>query len=216
MIKALVLKELRESVGLLAIAALAAVWVVTELTGMQLLPWSRGAVAPFPFVIDQLGFYMWLVVGGLAIALGLKQSIWESWHGTYYFLLHRPMSRDLVFGTKLAVGLALVLIVAFATVLLYALWAASPDSHPTPFFWSMTIPAWQRCLSLTLLYLGAFFSGIRPARWFGTRLAPLAATLALVPFADSMPWWWLWLAIVIVVGAVALVSIMRQVRQRDF
>ena len=39
----------------------------------------------------------------------------------------------------------------------------------------MTAWAWQLWLCMPLVYLGAFLSGIRPARWFGTRLMPLVA-----------------------------------------
>ena len=37
----------------------------------------------------------------------------------------------------------------------------------------MTVPAFQIWLLMPLVYLGAFASGIRPARWFGSRLLPL-------------------------------------------
>ena len=119
-----------------------------------------------------------LVIGGLAIALGLKQSAWEVGEGTYYFLLHRPATRRFIFGTKLAVGAGFVLIVGGLLVLLYAMWAATPGNVATPFYWSMTGPRWQLWLCMPLLYLGAFLSGIRPARWFGTRLMPLVAAAA--------------------------------------
>ncbi len=53
----------------------------------------------------------------------------------------------------------------------------------------MTESAWRFCFGMPLLYLGAFLSGLRPARWYGTRLLPLvgagafAALLLLLPVA---------------------------------
>ena len=86
----------------------------------------------------------WLLGGGLAVGLGLKQTAWEQQWGTYYYLFHRPIERRAVFWLKLAVGSAAVLLVSALVVLCYALWAAAPGNHDAPFRWSMTLPAWRR------------------------------------------------------------------------
>ena len=81
---------------------------------------------------------------------------------------------------KLLVGVAVYLVCAAAAILVYAWWAATPGTHASPFEWSMTVPIWKVWITMPLLYLGAFLSGIRPARWVGTRLLPLAAAGTLV------------------------------------
>ena len=215
--KALVWKELRESAELIAVAVLGAVFVLSELTGVELLPFQSGQASAYPFVADGgLWFYFSLLAGGLAILLGLKQSSWELWQGSYFFLLHRPASRRTLFGIKLAVGLATLLIITGALIQIYAMWAATPGTHATPFFWSMTIPAWQMWFSFPLLYLGAFLSGIRPGHWFGSRLAPLVGSAALVLVCSVLPWWWLSLAIVLLAGAAFVTSILLHVETRDY
>src|SRR3972149_3927679 len=94
MYKALVVKELRESAGLAALAGLAAVFLLGELTGVRLTPWSSGRPAEYPFVSgDELYVFLWIVGAGLGGTLGLKQTAWELWQGTYFFLLHRPGRR---------------------------------------------------------------------------------------------------------------------------
>jgi hypothetical protein len=216
MIKALVVKELRESAGIVALAMIAAVNALAELAGVHIFPWRYSAASIFPFVDNQHSFWLWLAVGGLAIALGFKQTAWEAGTGTYSFLLHRPLSRRFIFGVKLATGASLVLLVGLGFVLVYALWADAPGTHASPFMWSMTPPTWRQALAMTLVYLGAFLSGIRPARWFGTRLAPLVASVVIVVFANLMPWWWLWLSIIAVVIVVELASIEFYIRERDY
>jgi len=217
MLRALVVKELRESVGLVAVAVLASAYVLADLTGVRLLPWQgAGYDQSFPFVSDALTFYLFLVAGGLAVLLGLKQTAWELGQGTLFFLLHRPLSRRRVFGTKLAVGGALLMLVSGALVLVYALWAATPGTHATPFYWSMTVGAWQVWFCLLLLYFGAFLSGIRPGKWFGSRLAPLVASGLLVMLAAATPWWWLGAAIVLAGSAVLIPSIFYYVAARDY
>jgi hypothetical protein len=215
--KALVLKELRESAGLIAVAVLAAAYILADLTGVRLLPIQSGRAIPYPFVNDtSLVFYLCLLAGGLAVLLGFKQSAWELWQGSYHFLLHRPASRRTIFGVKLAVGLTVLLAITGALIQLYAMWAATPGNHATPFFWSMTVLAWQLWISFPLLYLGAFLSGIRPGRWFGSRLVPLAASGLLVMLTAAVPWWWLSLAIVLVSSAALVASIFLYVETRDY
>ena len=128
MLKALVIKELRESAGIIALAALAAMFALTGMAGLPLLPIETGGDS-FPFVSSTFVFFMGWIVGLLAVAMGLKQSAWESAHNTYYFLLHRPASRKFIFGTKLVVGLAIVLGIGAFMILSYAVWAARPGTH---------------------------------------------------------------------------------------
>jgi len=44
---------------------------------------------------------------------------------------------------------------------------------------------------VSLFYFGAFLSGLRPARWFGTRVLPLIAVALPVSLLLTMPWPWL-------------------------
>jgi hypothetical protein len=86
------------------------------------------------------------------------------------------------------VGCGLLFVIGGLAIFAYALLAAAPGNSPTPFYWSMTTDEWQAVTCCLLAYLGAFLSGIRPARWFGTRLAPLA-TAAVVAFMCSVFTW---------------------------
>lgn len=216
MLKALVIKELRESAGIIALAIMAMIYALAELTGTRLMPWQGRGVYSFPFVYDSLTFYLSVCVGGLAIALGLKQTAWEERQGTFYFLLHRPVSRGRVFASKLAVGLVFVIGLSALFLLIYAWWAARPGDVLAPFEWSMTIPAWQSWVTMPLIYLGAFLSGIRPARWWGTRLAPLVAAILGKVVAAEMPWFWLTLVLTIVFSVPLCISIFDYMRRRDY
>lgn len=216
MYQALLKKELRESAGLLAVAALAAVYFLASLSGTKLLPWQTSGVHTIPFVSDNLHFYLWLVCGAMAVLLGLKQTAWEVGWGTYYFLFHRPIARWKLFALKLVVGTMVVWGLAGAMIFTYASWAARPGSHDTPFYWSMTSGAWQLWASLPLLYLGAFLSGIRPARWFGTKLAPLAVAIVATLSAAYGPYWWLLLPVGAVCVATFLPAIFYYVEHRDY
>src|SRR5262249_49983781 len=120
MLKALVIKELRESAGIVALAIIGAVYALGELTATPVVPWQSDRLYNYPFVGDWLGWYFWLVAGGLAIALGFRQTAWELGQGSYFFLLHRPLPRARVFGLKLLFGGGLVLVFSAMVILIYA------------------------------------------------------------------------------------------------
>jgi hypothetical protein len=216
MLKALVIKELRETAGLMVLAAIGAVYVLGDLTGTAAAPWQNPAVYSFPFVQDELSYSLWMVAGGLAIALGLRQTAWELGQGTYFFLLHRPVSRGRVFGLKLLIGGSLAFVFSALFLLIYVWWAATPGHRAAPFEWQMTNSAWISWIALQPLYVGAFLSGIRPARWWGTRLVPLVAAIGAAALASYMPWFWAALAISIVATLFGLVSIFYYAQVRDY
>ncbi|HEX5470845.1 MAG TPA: hypothetical protein VFW73_03110, partial [Lacipirellulaceae bacterium] len=143
MLKALVIKELRESAGIVALAVIGAIYMFGELTATPVVPWQGSTLYSYPFVGDWLGFYFCIVVGGLAIALGLRQTAWELGQGTYFFLLHRPLPRARIFGLKLLVGGTIAITFGALSILIYALWAAQPGHIPAPFDWRMTGWAWN-------------------------------------------------------------------------
>src|SRR5262245_229111 len=205
MIKALAIKELRETWGIAAVAVALYLALVSNLIGMGWFSWMplmRDGPFEVPFVGTTFLTAFTCVSVPLALALGFRQSAWEGVQGTYLFLLHRPVSRRVIFGTKLVTGLVLLLGCAAVPILLYAWWAATPGHHPSPFEWSMTGPSWRLWSALPLLYLGAFHSGLRPARWVGTRLLPLVACGLGVVVVVFVPWWWLGLPMaVLMIGA---------------
>jgi hypothetical protein len=93
---------------------------------------------------------------------------------------------------------------------------ATPGHITGPFFWSMTAPAWRMWVALPLVYLGAFLAGIRPGSWYGSRLLPIAAAIAVVVLAAKMPWLWLSLLISALAAFVLVVGIFYHVRRRDY
>jgi hypothetical protein len=192
--KALAFKELREVLGI-ALAALAAyLALVANLMGAKVFSWVPGipsGTLAVPFAGSGFVEFFSIVSVLFAVALGFRQSAWESGRGTYLFLLHLPLSRNAIFLTKLATGVGLLAVCGGLPILLYAWWAAVPGHHAGPFWWSMTGPAWRLLFLTPLVYYGAFQSGLRPVRWLGTRLLPLFASVVLLLILDSLPWWWL-------------------------
>jgi len=77
--------------------------------------------------------------------------------------------------------------------------------------------AWRLALAMPLIYLAAFLSGLRPGRWLGTRLLPLAAAVPPMMFMVVGPWsWFLHLPFILVLDALYIASIGHVARVRDY
>ena len=179
MTAALVYKEFRETLPIALVGLALLMLVALDAMGYSPVPDLLGGrfVGVIPFLGNQDQFFgrFNMAAGLLAIALGFWHSLGDFWGEAHLFLLHRPVSRRTVYVTKLVMGLVAYLLCAAVPVLVYALWAATPGTHASPFEWSMTLPSWGAWFSAATVYLGAFLAGLRPAAWIGTRLAPLAA-----------------------------------------
>jgi ABC-type transport system involved in multi-copper enzyme maturation permease subunit len=171
-----------------------------------------------PFVEGNFLTILFYIGAALAIALGFRQSAWEPSQGTALYLLHLPLSRRTIFVTKLLTGIGLLLACTLVPILIYAAWAATPGTHPGPFEWSMTLPAFEVWLLLPIIYLAAFACGIRPARWFGSRLFPLLAVVFLGSLLAGLAHWW-WLAafpLLLLVAALFVSDILWEAETRDY
>ncbi|HVU90453.1 MAG TPA: ABC transporter permease subunit [Pirellulales bacterium] len=220
MILAIVRKELRELLPLLAVVSIVQLYLLGCATGNvpeDVNIASQRNSIPFYNPFDSRTG-MVIVVGGLfALLTGLWQTFSELTRGTFHFLLHRPLPRTSIFGAKLAVGAAASLAVTAFPLLVFALWAATPGTHPSPFFWSMTGLAWPVCLAMLLLYLAAFLSGLRSARWYGSRFWPVPLALfAAVVFCSIPASWFFKVLPLLIIGVAYLWAILHVACARDF
>jgi len=219
MLKALVLKELRETAWIALVGLVAQLAFVGNAAGYAVVPfWASRSYGGIPFLDGSfLTTFLFLSVA-LAIALGMRQTAVESGRGTWLFLLHRPTSIRVVLGAKLGVGIVLYLLCGLIAILVYAAWAATPGNHASPFFWWMTADAWVCWAAISMVYPAAFLAGTRPARWFGTRLLPLvgAGFLAVLPGVAMKFHWLLGVAVLLVLGACLVGLILFAARTRDY
>jgi ABC-type transport system involved in multi-copper enzyme maturation permease subunit len=217
--QALAFKELRELRGIAAVALLCYLALVVNLMGARILngiPGIPKGTTEVPFTGSDFVTPFSFISAAFAVALGFRQSAMESSGGTFLFLLHRPLPRNEIMATKLASGLGLFFACASVPILAYGVWAAIPGHHPSPFEWSMTEPAWRAALLVSLLYLGSFLSGLRPASWFGTRLLPLAASGLAMFFASFGSKWWVFIPAVAAVYVVLIANVSYVAKVRDY
>jgi hypothetical protein len=188
MTRALLYKELRETLPIAAVGLACLVFIALDAMEYSPLPNLLGGryvgVIPFLSHMDQFFGRFAVAAGAFAIALGFWHSLGDFWGEAHLFLLHRPVNRRKIYVTKLFVGIVTYLLCAAAPILLYALWAATPGTHASPFDWSMTLQSWSAWFAAATVYLGAFLAGLRPAAWLGTRLVPLFAAGGVLGLAE--------------------------------
>ena len=186
MFRAMVVKEWRETRGIALLALAAYAYLVASRIHPRLpLGLDDRQYLVVPFVRDVFIVWFSSIAVVMALALGLRQTLGESFRGTYPFLLHRPAGRCWLLGVKLLVGLGLYVVIGAAAMLAYGLWAATPGTHASPFEWSMTVPTWSFWFFTTLVYLSAFLTGLRPGRWYRSRLLPLLAVAPVMFLATA-------------------------------
>ncbi len=168
MLKALAWKELRELLPVVAVVALLQAFQISVATGIQLGFMSEAirnyihSIDSIPFVSDQLCVWISTISAAAAVAVGIVAN--------HLGIRTRNISVPVApagaarsdYRNQTASRRLIVLGVGdYARVLCYALWASTPGTHASPFFWSMTAGPWQFCTIVPLIYLGAFFSGLR-------------------------------------------------------
>ena len=220
MLRVMVSKELRETLPIAAFAVVVYLWLAFGQPAsppwpLQWLPgWYRNE--GFPFISGEFLERFGMAASVFAVALGLRQTVSESARGTWLFLLHRPLDRRWLIAVKLLVGVSLFCVCAAMPILIKGWHAATPGSFPGPFEWSMTLEAWGLGASLTAVYLGAFLAGIRPGRWIGTRLLPLAGTAILVFSIQFLAHWALFWGAFAALWAVLVGLILFVAQTRDY
>ncbi len=220
---ALLSKELRECGLYAGLALLALVQIVGSGMDLPLIPFldsGRGQEIPFvPSYVFTRETQFTTVAVILAIVIGLHQTLWESWRQTTLFLLHRPLPRRQMFVAKLAAGGILLVAITAIPLAVYSLWAATPGTHASPFYWSMTEPWWRTIAAALVCYLGAFLSGLRPAYWLGSRTWPAIAAV-LLALLLKFEFEWLWPPLIytglLLLGALLMYSILDVAERREY
>jgi len=197
--KQLWLKEWREQfkVALIGLAIFSLILLQAVKNGMSQLSslyqgyettiWADGLQ---PLVSGELLGESAFFCGFFGLALGWLQIFAENHRDLRAFLVHRPVDRLLLLHAKLLSGLALYALAVglpFAVLLVYVL---IPGHVPAPFEWAMVGPMVNLFLLGLVGYGAGLLIGLRPARWYASRIFGLGpAILAAIAVFASREYW---------------------------
>ena len=166
-------------------------WAVLALIGLGLaefygLTQTSSSYDDQGATLCKSGFLMVTTFGCAAVGLvlGLIQILPELRRDQWASLLHRPVSRAVIFNGKALAGILLYL---FATVppFLFCVWyAAAPGHFALPFVPGTILPGVASLCAGTAYYFAALFIGVRRGAWFGMRAFGFLAAVTGMAFID--------------------------------
>ncbi|TWT62078.1 hypothetical protein [Rubinisphaera italica] len=211
-------KEFRQLLPIQIVGFAIVLLTILGMCGINLLYFfNSNSHAEIPFY-NITTFQLLPVVGTLlAGTTGYWQTLSESMRGTWLFLWHRPVSRMRITLVKLVSGIGLIWLVMVLPMLVYALWAGSKGSIAAPFLWENTLMYWKSCFGLSMIYLSCYLSGLRQARWYGTRLLPVLAVSGAFLLTTTTEYYaGLSLLLIFAVDAILIAAIFTQCHLEDF
>jgi len=182
MLRALIWKEVREIWIFAAVGLAINFFIVLGNMGWPIGLPTFDYFAPFTSNDPSLFLVVYLSCL-LAPSTGWWQFYHENNRGTNQFLFHRPLSRIVISMTKISVGLASSFLVSFSPLIVYALWATTPGTHASPFYWSMTNSYFIGAAAAPTLYLGGCLAELQPKNtWIQSMIVfgVLATVVALI------------------------------------
>lgn len=130
-----------------------------------------------------------------ALVLGFLQTALESRGDRWALLVHRPLTRTTIFFSKAAVGLGFYGIVVGVPLIASCLHAAHNSPTRALFTLNMTFPVTALAVAGIAFYFAGMLTGIRNARWYGSRglgiaaaVLSFAAVLAVPQFSWAVFW----------------------------
>lgn len=133
--------------------------------------------------------------------LGLLQMVSEVRRDQWAFLIHRPTTRTKILFGKILGGLILYLPAMGLPLFGAALWAATPGHFAGPFDWRMVLPGIADILVGVVFYFAGMLTGIRQARWYGSRALGIVAAIPCAVIIGNVPEFWQALLVIAAFGA---------------
>jgi hypothetical protein len=125
----------------------------------------------------------------LAAILGILQVSTELRRDQWAFLVHRPVSRTIIFAGKTIAGLSLYT-VATVIPLLIALSARGYGDGLTADDWTFFQSRLIHIVACAGFYFAGMLSTLRPARWYGSRVFGFAAAIICPILVMAAPQYW--------------------------
>jgi ABC-type transport system involved in multi-copper enzyme maturation permease subunit len=207
--KAIFKKELRENVALAVPGLLILSLMLLQTAhnhsalmrrmGYQYAYWPMENMQPLldSGFLSQTAFFC----GIFGAVLGWLQIFRERHRDLRAFLLHRPATRNSIFLGKIAAGALLYLLTTALPLICFVAWVAAPARVAAPFEWRMALPVLSHLLAGMVLYFGGMLTGLRQARWYGSRGIGLAAAIVAAFLCVIAGEFWEALLAVLVIGA---------------
>ena len=142
--------------------------------------------------------------GIFGAVLGWLQTRNEAHRDLWAFLIHRPLTRTEIFAGKAGAGLCLYAFGAGLPLLIFVAAVRLPGHIAAPFEWPMVLPLAAILLAGVAGYFAGLLTGLRQARWFGSKCFGLA--LAFLASASVLTVQEFWQALGVTLLVIAILA----------
>ncbi len=162
------------------------------------LAWAMAMIADRGFVGDggpgilaeEVRIALCLASAAVGLLLGILAMAFELSPDRWALLVHRPVSRSVLFAGKLGAALGLYFMATLVPFVVLTLWTAMPGHVAGPFYWRMTLPGLAAIGCGVAFVLAAMIAIRREARWIGSRVLPMAISVILLVMNLNVWEWW--------------------------
>jgi prepilin-type N-terminal cleavage/methylation domain-containing protein len=202
--RSLVCKEVRENVKAAALG-LAIYTLLLVLQYRNYVAFPRDMTHP---LADKTLLWNTVWFGGIfGAVLGWLQIHNERRPDLWAFLLHRPLTRTQIFLCKALAGLGLYALVVGLPLLVFTAWALWPGHVAAPFELTMLRPLAAYVLTGVVFYFAGMLTGLRQARWYGSRPLSLGMALIVCLLMQVQPVWWRGFLVILLGAAILAVAV---------
>jgi hypothetical protein len=170
---ALLWKEFRETVRWFPFCLL----LVVVLLWMK-IPGAK-SISGVESLSSELVSYTGVAAFIVAVALAGAQFAFDQKTSARAFLHHRKQSAREIFHAKVAIGSLLYALALFVPLIYTAFYLEWMGPERLPTTWYQTVPAMTYSFFCFSFYFGVSLVVSRPARWLGTKLIPLFASVLI-------------------------------------
>ncbi len=143
---------------------------------------------PYPLLDQFFMAVLFLVSLIFGFLLAISQISTDTKTQTEAFLLHRPVSRNVLYGAKFIAGMCLYLATTPLVYVLYVLWTSTPRGHFGPFRWEMAYPGLTHILSGLILYSATLWAASSQKRERVPAYLSVFAALGLAIWYTNAGW----------------------------
>lgn len=164
------------------------------------------------FIVMGTAFFCGLfgaLLGWLQIHNERRPDLWA-------FLMHRPLSATQIFLCKAAAGLTLYALVAGLPLACSIIWAVTPGHVAAPFEWRMLEPVAAFFLSGVVYYFAGMLTGLRQARWYGSRAFGVGVAIIVSTAMVSRPHFGKALLVIFIGGTILAAAVWSAFQSHGF
>jgi hypothetical protein len=205
-VKILLWKELREIILTAAVAMLALAAVFFYIAWQIVRELLLGIIVTSGLYSNSIAMatQFWFCIAGAVIGMQITRSEWDA--DRRALLLNRPVTPAKLYIAKLTAAVACYLVATILPFAVLAIWIGRPGTIPAPVYADSLVPALVDVQVGLVYVMAGMMVGWRQARWIGTKLFPIFASVIISILCASIDGYYASQSIVLIAMTILLAA----------